>query len=151
MNPDIIQRPSEAHDPAFLAPILRDIDKLEISCVSSMAPIDCLTSAYDYCEVCDTAVYKGRPIAMFGITATDWGGVPWLLGTDALSDVKLTYTKIARGWVSRMVEDYRVLRNFVHEDNSSSVRWLRDCLGFQVGRERILMKDNPFLSFERSM
>lgn len=149
MNKDISIRPSEIHDSEFLGPLLRPIDKTEIYCASFMYPTEALAKAYNSCEICNTAVYKGTPVAMFGVNRVSWGGIPWLLGTQALDKVMISYAKISREWVRVMLGEYGFLRNFVHAENDKSIRWLRDCLNFNIGKAPTIINNHPFLMFEK--
>ena len=57
-------------------------------------------------------------------------GSPWLLGTDKLIDTKKEFIPQAMEWVEKINNDYPLLLNYVHADNTVSKRWLKS-LGFQ--------------------
>jgi hypothetical protein len=74
-------------------------------------------------------------------------GIPWLLGTDNMSRIKIQFMKESREYVDRMKDRYSVLCNWVWEKNIPSVKWL-EWLGFKpIGREEV-SEDVFFLGYE---
>ena len=75
-----------------------------------------------------TAIVDGRPEAMFGIGDLNiLAGVvaPWLLGTDAVEDNVRAFLRMSRDFKSQLLARYPVMRNFVDDRNTASIRWLR--------------------------
>lgn len=143
-------RNSEIHDAAYLAPRLREIDIQEIYCTTLLPPLEALEQAYNTSDICQTAVVKGAPIAMFGAAVVPWGAVPWLLGTPDIVTVKLSMAKLSNKWVNDWVQTYGLLKNYVHSSNEVSIRWLQDHLEFTMASEPTFFNHQPFLAFERS-
>ena len=143
-------RMSEEEDAAILAPNLRDIDTEEIWCASGLGPLEALNQAFELCDICNTVTLDDEPIAMYGVTVESWGAIPWLLGSEALESVKVSMAKISTETVDRWVEKWGTLRNYVHAENTQSIRWLRDHLLFEVSEKTIVLRGSPFRMFERT-
>ena len=84
---------------------------------------------------CKAILLDGRPVAIFGLAQgpEDYGdtvGVPWLLSTDAITEIPLTLIregrKVVRGW-----KDLRpTLMNTVFQGNPQAKRLIQ-ALGFE--------------------
>lgn len=143
-------RMSEEGDAELLAPNLRPIDVQEIYCASNLQPLEALNECFVFCDICNTAVLDGVPIAMYGLTIKPWGAVPWLLGSSTIDTVKVSMAKLSSQTVDSWVMRYGLLRNFVHADNTTSIRWLRDHLLFDISDKLVFLGGEPFRMFERS-
>jgi hypothetical protein len=56
-------------------------------------------------------------------------GSPWMLGTPVLDQHSRVLVRQTPRYIAKMLEAFPHLLNFVHQDNITSVRWLRR-LGF---------------------
>jgi len=94
--------------------------------------------------VCVFGVALGPVISGVG------SGIPWLIGTDLMEDVKKEFLKESRWRVDEWVEEFGVLYNFVDVRNTRSIRWLK-WLGFKFVEETIALGPHgmPFLQFYR--
>ncbi len=52
-------------------------------------------------------------------------GIPWMLGTDLVSQHRRTLATLAPEYIRRMLREFPVLTNIVHAKNTVSVHWLR--------------------------
>lgn len=81
------------------------------------------------------ALVDGEVAAVFG--CAEYGsllapiGVPWFLGTDAVTRHRRVLQHWAPRYIEAMLQDYPRLFNAVHADNTVAVRWLRR-LGFTL-------------------
>jgi hypothetical protein len=97
-----------------------------------------------------TAKVDGRPEAMFGASTICFltgEGSPWLLMTDEAVRHARALIVEGRRYTERLQGIYPVLRNNVHADNSTAIRWLSH-LGYTVG-EAFDMGGFPMRPFER--
>jgi len=75
-----------------------------------------------------TAFMDNEPFAMFGasnVEAKAGVGIPWLLATDKLEEAWLFVLRQSKKYVARMQERYGLLFNFVHAENTKSIKWLK--------------------------
>lgn len=149
----IIRAASLKHDPAAIAPFLREADKNEIKAMSGLDPelaVHWSVKASD--ETLFMCRPDGHPILIGGVGKTDGYGVPWMLGTPSLKKYSKSLTKYARLWVDRWTEEYGVLSNYVDARNKVHINWLTH-LGFTVERKDEYIgydRDVPFYPFYRS-
>ncbi|WP_455153243.1 phage protein Gp13 family protein [Bradyrhizobium cenepequi] len=81
-----------------------------------------------------TGIIDGRPEVMFGVGDLNilaGIGAPWLLGTDAVEQHYRQFLRHSVSWRDQLLERYPILRNFVDDRNTVSIRWLR-WLGFKL-------------------
>lgn len=113
-------------------------------------PLQSLQASYNLSE-CNTIVHEdGSVVGMFGVADCGAYGSPWLLGADKLIDTRKEFIPQAMEWVERANDDYPLLLNYVHAENSVSIRWLKS-LGFkftQYIKEHGVGKE-PFYQFVR--
>ncbi len=77
---------------------------------------------------------NGVPEIMFGVGDLNilaGVGAPWLLGTDAVEKHGPAFLRRSRNFRDQLLTRYSVLRNFVDDRNTVSIRWLR-WLGFTL-------------------
>jgi len=112
---------------------LREIDKREIAAVSGLPPEVVVEAARLKTKDDARALYLGDELICIGGIAQsslrpDWG-TPWLLGSDRIDELTIRFAKVSRQWADEGLERFRVLHNFIHVENETSIRWLR-WLGF---------------------
>ena len=100
-------------------------------------------------EIKRAIVIIGVGLSLF-LAANDIFGSPWLLGSDKLPETKKVMLPVSARWVEEMNTSHPLLLNYVHAENTVSIKWLKS-LGFQfinlvkeygVGKE-------PFYQFVR--
>ena len=89
---------------------------------------------------------------MFGVAPRDiLGGVgsPWLLGTGDVERHAITFLRLNRQYVLRMLDIFPHLVNFVDARHTVAIRWLK-WLGFKFapGPVPYGMRGMPFYRFE---
>ncbi len=118
-------------DAEYLEPKLRDIDKREVLAVREKVD-GVLTLAIEKSLLAYSIYYKGHPIGMFGLSSSDIGfGIPWLLCTNKLPKVALSFLKQCPKYVNQMHTHYKTLTNYVHCENTVAIKWL-EYLGFKM-------------------
>lgn len=126
---EIIQA-CEDHIPT-IAVGMRDIDCREVAAASGNTPFKALEIGLENSELCWTGMIDRVPAAMFGVVNLGYTGVPWMLGTDRLSLVSKRLLMDSKGYVKAMLGVNKLLQNYVHAENESSIRWLK-WLGFEM-------------------
>lgn len=126
-------RPATEADAIELAPRLRAADKAEIAAASGREPIEVLKEGVKLSsEVYAIERAEVGVIALFGVApgSAPKMGVVWLLGSDALLDIRTTFLRHSREWLEQLFSNYDYLANAVYAANTAHVRWLR-WLGFR--------------------
>lgn len=117
----------------YVADNMREADKIECRLASGLSPMEALLKGVEASQYCSVVVINGRPCAVVGLTIISLlsgVGVPWMLAThDAVKNRRVFINNSRQG-----VEDMRSicpnLFNYVHVDNTISIRWLK-WMGFK--------------------
>lgn len=128
---------------------MRDIDRRECA-VMGHTPKQALRLSMRYSAFAWTAKVDGRAEAMFGVSTVsllDREGSPWLLLTDEGAQHARALLVEGRRYSDLMNQHYAILRNHVHAENSTAIRWLRR-LGYHIG-DTFDMNGHPMREFER--
>lgn len=136
---------------ASIAERMRDEDRAEVWASSRSTPYQALDHSLKQSSQAWTALIDDQAEVMFGVmdlnilTAM---GAPWLLGTDAVVTHNRQFLRRSLWWRGKLLEQYDVLKNFVHDDNVVSKRWLQ-WLGFTLHDPiRAGASGEPFRLFE---
>jgi hypothetical protein len=146
---DIRFIPARAAHVRTIARRMREADRLEVWAASRMTPAEALIYSLRKSSYAWTATVNGRPEIMFGVGDLNvLAGVaaPWLLGTDAVETHYIAFLRLSVEFRAQLLQRYAVLRNFVHDGNRASVRWLR-WLGFTLS-DPVNVGDHAFRMFE---
>ena len=97
-------------------------------------------------------VGDSEPVCMFGVAPLDLlgsTGSPWLLGTDAVQKYAVTFLKLNKVYISKMLDIFPHLLNYVDARHVAAIRWLT-WLGFKFDREAVPFGpfNLPFFRFE---
>lgn len=112
---------------AHVAANMRAEDVAELWALDHSTPHKALMSSLSFPGHHFTALIDDEPVAMFGVgdlnvlTAT---GCPWLLATDRAQRHRREFARVSLWWREKLFERYDVLKNFVHDKNHTSKRWL---------------------------
>jgi hypothetical protein len=127
-------REATQQDAVWFATRLRAADKREAIAATGKSPIVALMASVAMGNSF-VAEHDGEPVAVFGlpiINSIPRVGVPWLMGTDTLDDIRLTFgltsVKIIDDWMEQTDE----MVNYVDSRHHRAVRWLK-WLGFDMG------------------
>lgn len=134
-----------------MAPNLRVEDRLEIDAAIGLEAIDGLLWACQASTECYTLMRYGKPIAMFGsgpIEGHEGHGFVWMLGTEDIKRVALTFLRHSKRWVERLMMNYKTIGNCVDARNRLHIRWLK-WIGFDFSREVVSygVRGLPFYEF----
>lgn len=117
--------------PEHIEPIarrMRQADRDEVFAASGKTATEALEYSLEKSAHSWTAIVDGVPEAMFGVGDLNilaGVGAPWLLGTDAVEENVKLFLRLSRDFKAQLLSRYPVLRNFVDDRNTASVRWLR--------------------------
>lgn len=110
---------------------LRPQDEVEVWMTTGKQPVVAIEQALKVSRVSYLGYIGDEPVAIFGLShLNDEVGIPWMLGTPALSRSAHRWLRKAEEVVAWMHHSYPVLTNIVHKKNTAAIRWLKH-LGFQ--------------------
>ncbi len=136
---DLYVRPCEEGDVETITPNIRVSDVIEIAAM--MGPHkttqEHLQSCIEQSKETYALVYNKKIISLWGVSnchhVTNFG-VPWLIGTDDISEVSRKFIRHSVGWIKHLSKDYEALYNFVHVPHWQSQKWLQLC-GFNIVKQ----------------
>lgn len=140
-------------DCKVLAPNLRQADKDEVWASHGLLPLQALQFSFLLSEEANTIISDNEDIiGMFGVTKHGDIGIPWLLMSDDIyqpSHVR-QFVPTSKKWVKQVQERYKILVNYVAQDNDKAIKWLR-LLGFTFIslEENYGVNPKPFYEFVR--
>lgn len=116
----------------YIAMHLRRQDAEEVRKSTSLPVVQVLQDSWEASEM--RQLYWGnseKPVAIVGVVPAGRGvGVPWMLGTDEISEMPITLYRESKGLLSRMKMNYESLCNLVDAENTTAIEWL-EVLGFE--------------------
>lgn len=120
-------------DVVLIADNMRAIDREEIELSSGLTPLEALQYSYDHSEYCQTMLFDGVPVGMFGVSKNSLlsnVGCIWFLGTEEMNKVKKSFVVNSLPYINRLFDYAERLENYVWIENKLSIRWLKWC-GFK--------------------
>ncbi len=128
----------------------READRVELRLAYGKSPLEVLRESVELSGYARTGTVDDVPVCMFGVVTVSPGvGRPWLIGTDAIDGLAMTFLRRNLAEVERMHEEHELLTNWVHENNTLAVNWLK-WLGFKMLPEEGLgLEGSMFVKFER--
>lgn len=146
--------PASIEHIAPIAENMREADAIEVWLSARLTPYQAMKSGFEQSVKAWTIMQDDTPIGMFGVSSVSVlgdTGVPWLLGTDQMLTIKRQFIRESARYLGEVLNLYPRLENYVHADNSASLKWLKwldfNLSGpFSVGPE---MAD--FYKFERAL
>ena len=127
-------RDTTVHDVAVLSTRMRASDRREVAAYGHTDVMRAVTRSVANSVLCWSAVVDGELAAILGVAPLSvMGGIgsPWMLGTDVLTRNSRVLVRTTPEYIGRMLVAFPHLLNFVHAENTTSVRWLRR-LGFTL-------------------
>jgi hypothetical protein len=120
-------------DAARVARDMRLGDVRELEALTLTRPYEALARSIGMSQEAYIGYWNDVPVAVFGCHTTALAriGVPWLLGTQTLSEHPIPFVKMAKRYISHLKETHTKLLNVVHEENTPSILFLH-ALGFAI-------------------
>lgn len=131
---DVLIRPTQPGDAETLAANLRPADLAECMAYGRPDIAAGIASSVNRSVLCWTGLIDGELAAILGCAPINMlGGIgsPWMLGTPVLDAHQRVLVRKTPEYIARMLTAFPHLVNFVHAENTTSVRWLRR-LGFTL-------------------
>lgn len=131
---DVVIRPTQPGDADILYDNLRPADRAECEAYGRDDIRASIIASVARSLLCWTGFIDGELAAILGCSPVSvMGGVgsPWMLGTPALDQHSRILVRATPRYIARMSGAFPHLINFVHAENTTSVRWLRR-LGFTI-------------------
>ena len=107
---------------------LKKSDRLEVYLASGVNPSDALEKSLEETLIGFTVLINYKPEISFGITAPCLMGneaVIWMLSSDKINDIGVRFIRNNRRYIDYFLTYYKRLVNYVHVDNTSSIKWLK--------------------------
>jgi hypothetical protein len=124
----VMIRTAVASDIPRIALDMRLSDRIEVYRSHGHSPGEALLYSFNASPISYTVVFKGKPVAMFGLQPAVGGQASiWLLGGTGLSQMWFSFLRLSRLIIGSFLENYPVLFNFVDASNASTIRWLKWC------------------------
>lgn len=142
--------PAERRHINTIANRLREIDREECEAMGRTGKHS-LRLALDVSSRSWTALVDGKPEAMFGVVAEDLMngiGTPWFLGTDEVYRHGRELLMWGPGFVARLCDSSKTLRNLVSSRNRRAIRLL-ERWGFTVDQDEVIVRGVAFRRFEK--
>lgn len=141
--------PARAKHVNTIARRMRAIDKLECETMGH-SPKDALRLGLIGSTLAWTVMIDGQPEAMMGaspLSITEGKGRPWLLMTDVAGRQMVALVRLGARYTYVMHQHYPLLENWIHADNTRSMRWLAR-LGYTIGGVDVI-RGQPMRRFIR--
>ncbi len=151
-NGPVTIRPSRHDDVLYLKDRLRKSDVDEIWSSVRLSPENALIHSRKGSPLCQTVLFHGNPVAMFGVAPDINGSSAWFLSTDELDKMWLSFLRMSKTCIKMMLNEAPILYNWVDARNTRSVRWLKWC-GAKVEDAKPFGPDNlpyHFFTIKRS-
>lgn len=123
-------------DAAVLASRLRAADLRELEAVTTKTPQQAIEEGIKAGQAYTAVLSTGEIVAVFGVAPTIEPrlGAVWLLASDDILKIRLTFLRHSRAWLSHLFSKYSLLGNYVDARNELHVSWLK-WLGFRFLRK----------------
>lgn len=148
---DVFVRDTHLTDIVRLAQNLREADRAEIRAYGHTDVLKQLTRSAAHSMLCWTAFIDGEVAAVLGVAPMSVMagiGSPWMMGTPVLDAHSRVLVRETPRYIDQMLVAFPHLVNYVHAENTTSIRWLRR-LGFFVDTPQLYGPlDAPFCKFE---
>ena len=133
---EVLIRPTQPGDAANLFSNLRASDLAECTAYGNPDIAASIAASVDRSVMCWAVMIDGKLAAIMGCAAIDTlpgVGSPWMLGTPVIDAHQRVLVRETPEYIARMLKAFPHLLNFVHAQNTRSVRWLRS-LGFSLSK-----------------
>ena len=122
-------------DCIYLSENLREEDKQEIKAVTGLPPLLSLLCGLKLSSVplviCDA---DSKPVAMLGVVPNGLIGFIWMVGTDDLKKISLSFLRNSKDVCDVLKGKHQILHNYVDKRNKLHINWLK-WMGFTIINE----------------
>jgi hypothetical protein len=130
----MILRPANAFDVGYISDHLRLADKRELAASQPGVPFrQIVKAAAESSVICETIANGSRsfggPVGLWGVVPTPEFGSIWLVSTDHLESISLSFLRACRPAIARAHALFPTLACASHRDNTLHLNWLQ-WLGF---------------------
>lgn len=150
-KPEVTIRLTRTEDAELLIANLREADLAECLAYGNPSVAKDIRNSVARSMLCWSGFIDGELAAILGVTPVNvMGGTgsPWMLGTPVLDRHSRVLVRTVPVYIARMLKAFPHLVNFVHAENTTSVRWLHR-LGFTLHEAVPYGKSGaPFHPFE---
>jgi len=132
----------------YLSKNLRIEDIREIQAATGLPPLLCLLHGLRASKVPFVICNNKIPVAMLGVVPNGLIGNVWMVGTDKLKEIKLSFLKNCKGVFPIIKSNHLLLHNYVDARNDLHIRWLK-WMGFSFIKkhEAYGVEQKPFYEF----
>ena len=122
-------------DCIYLSENLREEDKQEIKAVTGLPPLLSLLSGLKMSTV-PLVICNGdcKPVAMLGVVPNGLIGFIWMVGTDDLKKISLSFLRNSKDVCDVLKGKHQILHNYVDKRNKLHINWLK-WMGFTIINE----------------
>jgi hypothetical protein len=122
-------------DCIYLSENLREDDIQEIKAVTGLPPLLSLLTGLKLSSVplviCDA---NSKPVAMLGVVPNGLIGFIWMVGTDDLKKISLSFLRNSKDVCDVLKNKHQILHNYVDKRNKLHINWLK-WMGFSILKE----------------
>ena len=142
-------RVANENDCLWLADNLREDDYNEINAVTGLPPLLCLLHGLKNSQVpmviCNE---QDEIVAMLGVVPNGLIGSIWMVGTDNLKNIKLSFLRNCKEVFKIFKNNFQVIHNYVDARNNLHIRWLK-WMGFSFIKkhQEYGVQRKPFYEF----
>ena len=118
----------------FIADNMRHADAVEVMAMCGYTPRQALRVSMECSRMSAVVLADGVPLAILGLGVRDvllGIGTPWLLSSEQAVKHKRQFLELSPPVIQEMLTICPKLVNYVHSENSLSIRWLK-WLGFTM-------------------
>lgn len=150
-KPQVTIRPVRTDDVELLIANLRESDMTECQAYGTPDIPAGIRSSVKTSVLCWSGFIDGELAAILGVAPVNvlaGVGSPWMLGTPVLDAHSRVLVRAVPPYTARMLKAFPHLVNFVHAENTTSVRWLQR-IGFTLHEAQPFGRlGAPFHKFE---
>jgi hypothetical protein len=110
---------------------MRQEDRDEIWHLARLTPEEALRNGFNCSKYIRTVTLDRRVVCLFGVADGESFGVPWMLASPLLLQIKKSFLRECREFLGEMSEGYSELRNIAWSKNTVHIQWLK-WLGFEM-------------------
>lgn len=125
-------------------------DSADTAYKMGLTPLKALWCSYRQSIICKSALIDGKLAAIWGVSGNMFSeiGKPWLVLTPETQEYPMRVWFRYRKEISKMLEMFPILEEFVPESNEKSIRML-EIMGFKISKNTIKVGDEVFRRAER--